>query len=332
MSERIFQLKNWLITQLNTEEFSLLPVTNDASFRRYYRVTLAGATLIAMDAPPDKEDCHPFVNLSQRLIDSGLNAPEVIAKQFEQGFLLLTDLGNQLYLDQLSMASTQQVENLYAAAINALIVMQIHTSSKDIPNYDHRLLHAEMNLFRDWLVSQHLHYQLSPQQTIELADCFEKLSQSALSQPCVFVHRDYHSRNLMVVPKHNPGILDFQDAVKGPITYDLVSLLRDCYIAWPLDQVNRWALSYYQLAQSADLMKGIDENEFLRWFDWMGIQRHLKASGIFARLYHRDGKSGYLKDIPRTLNYIVEVAGNYPELLSLSELVRDLILPACQKD
>ncbi len=332
MSERIFQLKNWLITQLNTEEFSLLPVTNDASFRRYYRVTLAGAILIAMDAPPDKEDCHPFVNLSQRLIDSGLNAPEVIAKQFEQGFLLLTDLGSQLYLDQLSMASTQQVENLYAAAINALIVMQVHTSSKDISNYDHRLLHAEMNLFRDWLVSQHLHYQLSSQQTIELADCFEKLSQSALSQPCVFVHRDYHSRNLMVVPKHNPGILDFQDAVKGPITYDLVSLLRDCYIAWPLDQVNRWALSYYQLAQSADLMKGIDENEFLRWFDWMGIQRHLKASGIFARLYHRDGKSGYLKDIPRTLNYIVEVAGNYPELLSLSELVRDLILPACQKD
>jgi len=330
MSERISQLKEWLITQLNTEEFSLLSVTNDASFRRYYRVTLTGTTLIAMDAPPEKEDCHPFVKLSQRLIDCGLNAPEVLAKQFELGFLLLTDLGDQLYLNQLSTASTQQVENLYAAAINALIAMQVHASSKDIPNYDHRLLHTEMNLFRDWLVGQHLRYELSSQQTFELAACFEKLSQNALSQPAVFVHRDYHSRNLMAVPKHNPGILDFQDAVKGPITYDLVSLLRDCYIAWPLDQVNRWALNYYHLAQSAGLIKGIDENEFLRWFDWMGIQRHLKASGIFARLYHRDGKSGYLKDIPRTLNYIVEVAGNYPELSSLLDLVRDQVLPACQ--
>ncbi len=319
MPARIKKLQNWLQTELNIANPQLIAITNDASFRRYFRIIIDGTSHIVMDAPSDKEDCRPFIDIANRLTISGINAPKIIASNLTQGFLLLTDLGSQLYLENLDKADT-----LYKDAINSLVTIQVKTASDGLPIYDHTLLHNEMNLFTDWLVDKHLKLSLSKIQQTELAACFELLSQSALIQPQVFVHRDYHSRNLMVTSNNNPGILDFQDAVIGPITYDLVSLLRDCYINWPRKQLNEWLEYYYILIYQNNLGKSIAKNDFLRWFDWMGIQRHLKASGIFARLYHRDGKSGYLKDIPRTLNYIIEVSADYPELKSLHEIVNRL--------
>ncbi|MDM8562784.1 phosphotransferase [Candidatus Marithioploca araucensis] len=325
MSQRLNLLQDWLQNVIGIHAPQLVAITNDASFRRYFRLTINGVSHIVMDAPPDKEDCSPFIDIAQRLRASGLNAPQVLESHLEQGFLLLTDLGSQLYLPALT--NEAMVESLYGDALKALVLMQAHTYSDGLPLYDHQLLHNEMNLFTDWLLGKHLKLSLEAAQRARLKNCFELLSTAALLQPQVFVHRDYHSRNLMIVPKKNPGILDFQDAVKGPVTYDLVSLLRDCYIAWPRERVNGWAKDFYTQIQELGMLKDIDETEFLRWFDWMGIQRHLKASGIFARLYHRDGKSGYLKDIPRTLNYIVEVGADYPELAALYQLVSERVLP-----
>lgn len=329
MSLRINILQNWLQRERGVENPELIPITNDASFRRYFRVILNDVSYIVMDAPPEKENCLPFIDVAQRLQTSGLNAPEIIAQDLEQGFLLLTDFGSELYLSALNET---QVESLYGDALNALARMQIKTSAEGLPLYDHQLLHQEMSLFTDWLLDRHLNLSLQPHTQVQLAHCFERLSQAALSQPQVFVHRDYHSRNLMVVSQNNPGILDFQDAVKGAITYDLVSLLRDCYIAWPRERVNQWAIRYFQQLkpQSHGLLASVDESQFLQWFDWMGIQRHLKASGIFARLYHRDGKSGYLKDIPRTLNYIVEVSADYPVLAPFYDLISQHVLPGLE--
>lgn len=327
MTKRFQELLNWLSTYLKSPPAQLVLITNDASFRRYFRIVVDGTSYIVMDAPPDKENCGPFIDITERLQRSGLNAPQVIASDLETGFLLLTDLGSQLYLSALT---EETVEQLYTDAVNALVIIQTQTAYNGLPLYNHRLLHQEMNLFSDWLLGQHLNLVLSPTERTDLATCLELLSTTALSQPQVFVHRDYHSRNLMVVPHHNPGILDFQDAVKGPITYDLVSLLRDCYITWSPEQINRWVKQYYSQARSAGLLSQLTESQIFYWFDWMGIQRHLKASGIFARLYHRDGKAGYLKDIPRTLNYIVEVSANYPELTFLQELVSERVLPVYQ--
>jgi len=328
MTKRLQQLQQWLQVHLELhDQPPLVALTNDASFRRYFRVTANGVSYAVMDAPPDKEDCTPYVKVAHYLRASGLNAPTIIASDLTQGFLLLTDLGSQLYLTALDET---QADTLYQDALSALLVMQ-QIPSGDLPLYDHRLLHNEMDLFTHWLLGKHLNLSLSTTEKTALATIFELLSANALTQPQVFVHRDYHSRNLMVVPQHNPGILDFQDAVKGAITYDLVSLLRDCYIAWPLAQVHDWAHRYYQMAKNAKIIENVDEMQFLCWFDWMGVQRHLKASGIFARLYHRDGKDGYLKDIPRTLNYIVGVSRNYPELMPLGEFISQRVLPTFQQ-
>ncbi len=327
MTKRFQKLQDWLTTQIGLSISQLVPITNDASFRRYFRVTANGTSYIVMDAPPDKENCGPFIEVAMRLQQSGLNAPRIIASHLEHGFLLLTDLGSQLYLAALTKGP---VDNLYDDALKALLTMQIHTNCEGLPLYDHQLLHREMNLFTDWLIGKHLNLPLSSTEQVDLAAGFELLSSAALAQPLVFVHRDYHSRNLMVVSDNNPGILDFQDAVKGPITYDLVSLLRDCYIAWPQQRIQGWVNNYFSQAQQAGLLNQVDETQLIRWFDWMGIQRHLKASGIFARLYHRDGKSGYLPDIPRTLNYIVTVSAHYPELAFLHQLVSQRVLPAYQ--
>ena len=327
MTKRFQELLNWLQTHLELPLAQLIPITNDASFRRYFRVVIDGTSYVVMDAPPDKENCEPFIDIAERLQRSGLNAPQVIAHNLETGFLLLTDLGSQLYLSALTKTT---VEQLYTDALNALVIMQTQTAAERLPLYNYRLLHQEMNLFSDWLLGQHLNLVLSPTERTDLITCFELLSTTALSQPQVFVHRDYHSRNLMVVSHHNPGIIDFQDAVKGPITYDLASLLRDCYITWPREQIKNWVNQYYSQAQAIGLLHQVTESKLFYWFDWMGIQRHLKASGIFARLYHRDGKAGYLKDIPRTLNYIVEVSANYPELAFLQQLVSERVLPIYQ--
>ena len=319
MGQRLEQLKQWLTESVGLPSFSIEPASSDASFRRYFRVSFDGQTRIAMDAPPQKEDSAPFVRLARRLFECGLNVPEVLAEDLDQGFVLLSDLGSQHYLDVLN---AQNVERLYGDALGALITLQACGPHEDeLPPYDRELLLTEMKLFRDWYLGTHKGVNLSADDQKSLDAVFEVLVANALEQPQVAVHRDYHSRNLMVCD-HNPGILDFQDAVFGPMTYDLVSLLRDCYIAWPRDAIEAWVQNYHELALDSGILRQPCSEQFLRWFDLMGVQRHLKASGIFARLNHRDGKPGYLQDIPRTLAYVREVAGRYPELKFLSELLQ----------
>lgn len=321
---RRLALSGWAAQLLGDRYDAIEPASADASFRRYFRVRLTtGATYIAMDAPPDKEDSRPYITVARRLRALGLNVPEILAQDLDQGFLLITDLGSQSYLQALN---ADTADALYRDALGALVVLQagIFTESAFLPPYDEPLLRREVELFREWYLGRHLGVTLSAAQQQTLDRSFERLVDAAIAQPQVWVHRDYHSRNLMVTHPHNPGILDFQDAVRGPVTYDLVSLLRDCYIAWPRTQVEGWAKGYYALAAQAGIPVGDDDAQFLQWFDWMGVQRHLKAIGIFARLYHRDGKSGYLKDIPRTLGYVVDVCGRYPPLAPLHELLHAL--------
>ena len=300
----------------------LQPASSDASFRRYLRADMGELTHIVMDAPPENEDCRPFVDIARALFDAGLHVPQILAEDLQQGFLLLDDLGDRLYLDELNEES---VERLYGDAMAALITLQTGGPRDDkLPPYDEALLLQEMELFREWFLVRHLGLTLDDEANVLLDKAFGFLAGTALQQPQVCVHRDYHSRNLMITDTHNPGILDFQDAVFGPVTYDLVSLLRDCYIAWPREQVEDWALGFHELAMQSGILNRdlhADEKQFLKWFDLMGVQRHLKAIGIFARLNHRDGKSGYLDDIPRTLNYVEEVSGRYDELKGLHDLV-----------
>jgi aminoglycoside/choline kinase family phosphotransferase len=312
--ERLEQLKRWLEDELDFSEYTLRPASADASFRRYFRVLHEGVSYVVMDAPPEKEDSQPFINISRMLFDLGLNVPEVIDENLRQGFLLLSDLGSTPYLDVLD---EETVERLYGDALGALATLQACTPyNAALPAYDRVLLLNEMELSREWLVGKHLGLSLDDTQTGVIDSVFELLAENALAQPRVCVHRDYHSRNLMQTAINNPGILDFQDAVIGPLTYDLVSLLRDCYIEWPRARVEDWALGYQDLALQSGILHAEhdDPQQFLRWFDLMGMQRHLKAAGIFARLMHRDGKAGYLQDIPRTLGYVVDVAGRYDEL------------------
>lgn len=326
MPERIEQLKNWLSSELDFSEYTLEPASSDASFRRYFRVVHAGESLVVMDAPPSREDTRPFVQVSGMLAGLGLNVPQVIDEDPQQGFLLLSDLGSRPYLDALN---DETVERLYGDALGALATIQACTpGDAPLPAYDRTLLLNEMELCREWLIGKHLGLALTGQQSSMLDAAFDLLADSALQQPQVCVHRDYHSRNLMLTESNNPGILDFQDAVIGPVTYDLVSLLRDCYIDWPREQVEDWALGYQTLAlQSGVLQEGHDDpQQFLRWFDLMGMQRHLKAAGIFARLNHRDGKPGYLGDIPRTLGYVVEVASRHDDLAAFGEFIDVTVL------
>lgn len=312
--------------------------SSDASFRRYFRVKVQrdpGARVklpssyIIMDAPPEQESCEPFIAVSDQLVKLGLQVPKVLEQDLKQGFLLLTDLGSTTYLSRLESATESDVDALYQDALKALVKLQVQgkQASETLPVYNAKLLEGEMDLFSDWLLATHLERPLSAFEQGEWHNVKRALVDSALAQPKVYVHRDYHSRNLMVTRRDNPGILDFQDAVYGPLTYDAVSLLRDCYIAWPEEQVREWQRSYFfQLCKRRFIAK--DEwNEFVRAMDLMGVQRHLKAAGIFARLYHRDGKAGYLKDIPLTLKYIVQVGANYPELRWLVKLIEDEVLP-----
>ncbi len=326
MPERIEQLKNWLNSELEFSEYTLEPASSDASFRRYFRVVHAGESLVVMDAPPAQEDTRPFVQVSGMFAGLGLNVPQVIDENPEQGFLLLSDLGTRPYLEALN---EETVERLYGDALGALATIQACTPvDAPLPAYDRTLLLNEMELFREWLIGRHLGLELTAQQAAMLDTTFELLADCALQQPQVCVHRDYHSRNLMLTESNNPGILDFQDAVIGPVTYDLVSLLRDCYIDWPRERVEDWALGYQDLALQSGVLHAEhdDPGQFLRWFDLMGMQRHLKAAGIFARLNHRDGKPGYLGDIPRTLGYVVEVAARHGDLAGFGEFIDTAVL------
>lgn len=325
MTERSALLSNWLTKALGSTGFTREPASGDASFRRYWRVRIGDGSYIVMDAPPAQEDTARFVRLAELFRAIGLNTPRVHARDEEQGFLLLDDLGTRLYLDALD---ADNAERLYGDALGALAVIQACGPLEGLPEYDEPFLRRELEIFREWLVGRHLGLALSAEDQAGLERAFDLLVASALEQPRVCVHRDYHSRNLMITAPPSPGILDFQDAVVGPVTYDLVSLLRDCYIAWPAEQVQCWAWGYFQLAVQSGILRPEDEARFGRWFDLMGAQRHLKAAGIFARLHQRDGKPGYLADIPRTLGYVLEVAPAYPELGALAELIERRILPA----
>jgi aminoglycoside/choline kinase family phosphotransferase len=321
---RLSQLTDWLakLEAPKTLPASLRPASSDASFRRYFRIDVeGGGTLIAMDAPPPQEDVRPFVHVAALFAATGVTVPAILASDIEQGFLLLSDLGSTTYLKQLSPDTAHK---LYLDAIEALVQLQVHSAPGQLPEYDRELLHRELMLFPDWYLSKHRNASLDDKQRSDLNAVFDTLLANNLAQPQVFVHRDYHSRNLMVLQTGNPGILDFQDAVYGPITYDLVSLLRDAYIEWDEEMVLDWAVRYWEHARRAGLPITPDIDMFYRDFEFMGLQRHLKVLGIFARLSHRDGKDAYLNDMPLVMQYVRKTAYRYKELSPLIRLLDTL--------
>ena len=322
---RLSQLNTWLgtlATKWSLDLTTIQPASSDASFRRYFRLlgnkNGSQTSFIVMDAPPATEDTKPFINISKLLADAKLNVPVVLEQDIEQGFLLLTDLGNQTYLSALNRETASK---LYQDANNALIQMQLASKPGLLPDYDKALLTRELELFPEWYIGKHLQIQLDAKQKDDLAKVFELILENNLSQAQVIVHRDYHSRNLMVTDENNPGILDFQDAVYGPITYDLASLYRDAYIEWEEPEQMDWLIRYWDKARKAGLPVQNEFGDFYRDYEWMGLQRHLKVLGIFARLYHRDGKDGYLKDIPLVFKYTRKVAERYIALKPLVQLL-----------
>ncbi len=314
---------DWLENDLLLSITHCEPASSDASFRRYFRVQTLNQQFIVMDAPPDKENIEPFIRIAKLLRQSRINVPDIFQQNLSDGFLLLEDFGSQCFLDQLNASTAAE---LYQSAFDSLFKLQTQTPIQQagLPRYDEALLHRELAIFDEWFLAQLLDIQI-PAAVWETVCAM--LVTSALEQPSTCVHRDYHSRNLMILDSDSPGIIDFQDAVIGPITYDLVSLLRDCYIAWPEQHVEQWRTQYFERLQQADLIN-CSPAQFKRWFDLMGLQRHLKAIGIFSRLHLRDGKSSYLGDIPRTLNYVTTVCATYPELAQFDEFLREQVLAA----
>lgn len=320
--QRISAITDWLQHGLGLDIQDFSPASSDASFRRYFRVKHAGGSHIVMDAPPEKENTEPFIRIAALFRESEIHVPRIFHKNTEQGFLLLEDFGSTCLLDCLN---TDNADRHYQEAMDSLFKLQtgldIHDSG--LPRYDTALLERELGIFYEWFLEKLLGIVLPISIKNQLNPL---LISSALEQPQVCVHRDYHSRNLMALESDSPGIIDFQDAVIGPISYDLVSLLRDCYIRWPEHRVEDWAYDYYRRLRAADLLD-VNFKGFKRWFDWMGLQRHLKAVGIFSRLHIRDGKSGYLADIPRTLGYICYVCEIYPELAEFHNFLQKQVLP-----
>jgi aminoglycoside/choline kinase family phosphotransferase len=322
MDFRLVELERWLGAQFPAERYTLAPASADASFRRYWRARFGdGRSFIAMDAPPDKEDCRPFLHVAGLFAAAGAHVPAIHAKDLKAGFLLLEDLGEATFLDCLSRGDDPQP--LYAAATDTLVRIQQASRPGVLPDYDRALLERELNLFPDWYLAHELRRDLAPHERATLRAAFDALLANNLAQPRVFVHRDYHSRNLMRSDPL-PGVLDFQDAVYGPITYDLVSLLRDAYLGWEEAQVLDWAARYWEKARRAGLPVHADFADFYRDFEWMGAQRQLKVVGIFARLCHRDGKQRYLADIPRVLGYLLAACRRYRELAPLARLLGSL--------
>ena len=318
--DRQQELQTWVAAALKSAAASLEPASSDASFRRYFRTSAGGRSYIVMDAPPSQGDCRPFLHVAGLLKEAGVHVPAALAEDLPRGFLLLEDLGRQTYLDVLDEGNADQ---LFADAIAALILWQRATRSGSLPPYDRAFLHRELMLFPEWYVTRHLKLELTAMDMMALQDTFKLLEDSALAQPQVFMHRDYMPRNLMVSTP-NPGVLDFQDAVMGPITYDITSLFRDAFISWPEAQVKEWRLKYWDSARHAGLPLPADVREFERASDWMGMQRHLKVLGIFARINYRDGKPHYLKDVPRFLNYLRAVGHLYKEFTPLLRLLDSL--------
>lgn len=320
--ERQQQITTWLAALFPGRAFSLAPASADASFRRYFRVTLDdGATRVVMDAPPANEDCRPWLHVQQLFAAAGAHVPQVIAQDLERGFLLLSDLGNATYLQALD---ADNAVPLYADAIATLVAIQRASRPGLLPDYDRALLRRELDLFPQWYLGKHLGIALADAESRALEDAFERILATNLAEPQVFVHRDYHSRNLMrIVPPGggNPGVIDFQDAVYGPISYDMVSLLKDAYIEWDEDLALDWLVRYWEQARKAGLPIAADFGVFFRDYEWMGVQRHLKVLGIFARLWHRDGKDGYLKDMPLVARYLRKACERYSELSPLRKIL-----------
>lgn len=325
--ERFGELKEWLARDAGIAGPEPVPASEDASFRRYFRVRTDSGTAIVMDAPPEREDSSRFIEVAGFLERIGVNSPRILAADPARGFLLLTDLGATSYLSALQ-AEPESADALYADALSALVKIQEEgrAHQAQLPPYDEALLSFELSLFRDWLCGRHLGIVLDGGEQAAWNACCRMLIDNALRQPRVFVHRDYHSRNLMVTEADNPGVLDFQDAVEGPLTYDLVSLLKDCYIRWPAERVRAWALDFHAALDPA-VHRHSSADDFLHAFELMGVQRHLKAAGIFARLWLRDGKPGYLADVPRTLGYVVELAPRHDVLAFLAGLIEEQVLP-----
>jgi len=324
---RFDALQAWLGTIPRFDGAQIEPLAGDASFRRYFRVITASERVVAMDAPPEREDCGPFIAIGSHWHAQGIRVPAILERDDEQGFLLLEDLGDDLLLGSLS---EDTVDHLYTCAIDELIRLQALPASDryPLPHYDQALLQREMALFPDWLLTRQLGMTLDTQEQSLLTCAFNLLEKSALNQPQVTVHRDYHSRNLLVLPgEDRPGVIDFQDAVRGPVTYDLVSLLKDCYVRWPDQQVAGWRDSFYSKAVDAGLLR-CDLETFTQWFELMGMQRHLKAAGIFARLAMRDGKQRYLADIPRVLGYLLDASARQPALQGFHGWLKERIEPA----
>lgn len=325
--ERKHLLETWINAQFAGKPYTLQPASADASFRRYFRVFLDDQTYIAMDAPPQHENCTAFLNVANILASTGVHVPRVIAQDLDRGFLLLSDLGNKTFLQ----AFNNQIDvakQLYSDATDALIKIQLSQQVDDLPVYDEALLQKELNLFPEWYIARHLQVNLSEKQQVILRAAFMRILHNNLAQARVLVHRDYHCRNLLVACP-NPGILDFQDAVFGPITYDLVSLLKDAYIQWEEECILDWTIRYWEKARQAGLPVPPDFALFYRDFEWMGVQRHLKVLGIFARLNYRDGKAAYLKDMPRVMTYLRKACERYRELQPLLQVLDEINPNAC---
>ena len=313
---RLELLKDWLVQRLGAD-YSIAPASADASFRRYFRISAGDKSWIAMDAPPESEDCRPFVRVAGMLRDAGVHVPEVLAQDMDRGFLLLTDLGTRTYLDVLDESNA---DRLFSDAIDALIKWQSSSRPDVLPRYDEALLVRETGLFAEWYVGRHRGVKLDTSLQQMLDEVNGRLIARALAQPRVYVHRDYMPRNLMI-SNPNPGVLDFQDAVYGPVTYDVVSLFRDAFISWEEEKVIDWVVHYWERARRAGIPVQPDFGEFYRDFEWMGLQRHLKVLGIFARINYRDGKPAYLKDTPRFIAYAEAVIGRYADLAPLKRVL-----------
>ena len=327
---RLALIHDWLSRDLGMKPDRVEPASADASFRRYFRAFCNRATYIVMDAPPGKEDVRPYLKVTRLLESLGAHVPHVHQADTARGLLLLEDLGGTHYLSRFNAG--EDPERLYGDALRVLADVQVRgrDAAGELLPYDREPLARELALMPEWFLGRHLKTELSTSESQVIAGAFEFLTAEALAQPTVFVHRDFHSRNLMVVEDRNPGIIDFQDALRGPVGYDLVSLLKDCYISWPRERVVRWVSGYRALLRSKGdagaWLSGADDDEFLRWFDLIGVQRHVKVLGIFARLWYRDGKSGYLADLPLTLEYVRDTCTRYRELADLSEFLETRVV------
>ena len=328
MTDRLDLARRWVQHALGVGDVDLEPASVDASFRRYFRVRTDGTSLILMDAPPKKEDCRPYVQVSDLLAKAGVHVPAIHAREMASGFLLLEDLGTRAYLDELDDGSAS---GLYADALDTLIAMQLGVPAGSVPAYDRALVDQELSLFDDWFLTRHLGLEPAGDTGAIISEAYRFLGEHFTGLARVFVHRDYHSRNLMRTEERNPGVLDFQDAVAGPAVYDVVSLLRDVYVEWPAERVDGWMRDYHREARARGVPVPADADTFLRDADLVGAQRHLKIAGIFCRLCYRDGKPDYLRDIPLTLRYLLDECARHAELAPLGRLLADLdVLARCE--